>query len=200
LLIFIALFVWLAAAQEASLVQMRAALDGIPVMRAMITDFRTLRPDDPLGRAVEHLLAGYRQDFPVVEEGRLVGVLRRDELSAALAKYGPEAPVGDVMHREFVTTDPREMLQTALARLQDCGCRTLPVVQGGRLLGLVTADSLADVLMIQEALRGAGRRGRGPSRVDGPHRSREPNWVLGDHEELADESRPESVAQGTNDK
>jgi Zn-dependent protease/predicted transcriptional regulator len=187
LLIFIALFVWLAAAQEASLVQMRSALDGIPVLRAMITDFRTLRPDDPLARAVEYLLAGYRQDFPVVEDGQLVGVLQRDDLSAALGKHGLEAPVRDVMHREFVTTDPREMLQTALARLQDCGCRTLPVVQGGRVLGLVTADSLADVLMIQEALRGTGRWGRGPSRVDGPHRSGESSWAIADHEELADE-------------
>jgi Zn-dependent protease/predicted transcriptional regulator len=166
-LIFIALFVWLAAAQEASLVQMRSALDGIPVIRAMITDFRALQPDDPLARAVEHLLAGYRQDFPVVEDGRLVGVLTRDDLTAALSKHGLEASVRDSMQREFVTTDPREMLQTALARLQNCGCRTLPVVQDGRLLGLVTADSLAEVLMIQEALRGAGRRGRGPSRVDG---------------------------------
>src|SRR5260370_25137421 len=141
-LIFIALFVWLAAAQEASLVQMRAALDGIPVMRAMITDFRTLQPEDRLARAVEHVLAGYQHDFPVLENGRLVGILTRNDLTTALGKFGLEGRVGDVMRREFVTTDPREMLQTALARLQNCGCRTLPVLQDGRLLGLVTAESL----------------------------------------------------------
>jgi predicted transcriptional regulator len=136
---------------------MRSALGGIPVMRAMITDFRTLRPDDSLARAVEHILAGFQQDFPVVENGRLVGVLTRNDLNAALGRDGPEARVSDVMQREFVTTDPREMLQTALARLQNCGCHTLPVVQDGRLWGLVTADHLAEVLMIQEALREARR-------------------------------------------
>ena len=59
-LVFIALFVWLGAAGEASMVQMRSALAGIPVQKAMVTDFRTLAPDDPLGRAVDYVLAGFR--------------------------------------------------------------------------------------------------------------------------------------------
>ena len=107
-LIFIALFVWLAGAQEAGVVQMRSALGGIPVMRAMITDFRALRPDDPLAQAVEHVVAGFQQDFPVVEDGRLVGVLTRNDLAAALGRYGPETRVGDVMQQDFVTADPRD--------------------------------------------------------------------------------------------
>ena len=83
-LIFIALFVWLAGTQEAGFVQIRSALGNIPVMRAMVTDFRTLHPDDPIGRAVDHVLAGFQQDFPVVEDGRLVGVLTRNDLASAL--------------------------------------------------------------------------------------------------------------------
>jgi CBS-domain-containing membrane protein len=126
-------------------------------MRAMITNFRTLRPDDPLSRAVEHVVAGFPQDFPVVEDGRLVGVLTRNDLTAALGRNGPETRVKDVMRRDFVTVDPRDMLQTAFARLQDCDCHTLPVVQDGRLLGIVTADNLAEVLMIQQAGRPAPR-------------------------------------------
>src|SRR5262245_56758073 len=98
-LIFIAVFVWLAGAQEAGLVQMRSALGEIPVMRAMITDFRALGSDDPLAQAVEHLLGGFQQDFPVVEDGRLVGVLTRNDLAAALGRHGPETRVGDVMQR-----------------------------------------------------------------------------------------------------
>jgi hypothetical protein len=47
------------------------------------------------------------------------------------------------------------MLQSAFARLQGGHARVLPVVKDGRLLGLLTADNVAEVLMIQQALRGA---------------------------------------------
>ena len=164
-LIFIGLFVWLGAAQEASLVQMRSALAGIPVRRAMITEFRTLGPDEALDQAVEYLQSGFQQDFPVVEDGRLVGILTRSDLVAALGRHGPGARVREAMRRDFVTVDPRDMLQTTFARLQDCDCRTLPVVQDGRLVGLVTTDNLAEVLMIQEALREQRRTRTRPNRA-----------------------------------
>jgi Zn-dependent protease/predicted transcriptional regulator len=170
-LIFIALFVWLGASAEASQTQVRSALDGIPVRRVMVTNFRALRSDDRLSRAVDYLLSGFQQDFPVVEGDRLVGVLTRDDLTAALARYGPEVQVGNAMQREFVTADPRDMLQTALERLRDCGCHTLPVVQDGSLLGLVTADNLAEVLIIQQAMQEARRSRRVPDRADGRHRN-----------------------------
>jgi Zn-dependent protease/CBS domain-containing protein len=168
LLLFIALFVWVGAAQEASMVQLRSALAGIPVSRVMITDFRALRPHDALSEAVGHILAGFQQDFPVVEDGRLVGILTLNGLTAALARHGPESRVGDAMQQEFITAHPREMLQSAFARLQDGHCRTLPVVQDDRLLGLLTADNVAEVLMIREAMRDARRQaGLGaPSRSD----------------------------------
>ena len=92
-LVFIALFVWLGAAAEASTVQMRSALGNIPVRKAMITDFRVLAPQDPLGRAVDHVLAGFQQDFPVVEHGQVAGVLTRADLLSALARRGQEARV-----------------------------------------------------------------------------------------------------------
>jgi Zn-dependent protease/CBS domain-containing protein len=160
LLIFIALFVWMGAAQEASMVQMRTALAGIPVSRAMITQFAVLHPDDPISRAGEYILAGFPQDFPVLDEGELVGLVMRKDLAAAAASHNPAAQVRDIMQTEFVATTPRDMLYTALNRLQECNCRTLPVVENGNLVGLITADNLAEVLMVQESLRhGAPRRG-----------------------------------------
>jgi CBS-domain-containing membrane protein len=101
-----------------------------------------------------------------------VGVLTRNDLTAALGRFGPDVRVGDVMQREFVTTDPREMLQSAIARLEDCNCHTLLVVQDGRLLGLVTAENLAEVLMIQEALRESRARRSGSARATGREAAR----------------------------
>ena len=156
-LVFIALFVWLGAAGEASMVQMRSALAGIPVQKAMVTDFRTLAPNDQLGRAVDYVLAGFQQDFPVVEEGRVVGVLTRSDLLNALARRGKQVRVGDVMQRDIETGGPRDMLEGVLGRLQRRRCHTLPVVQNGQLVGLVTADNLGELLMIEQALRKAPR-------------------------------------------
>jgi Zn-dependent protease len=157
-LVFIALFVWMGAAGEASLVQMRSALGGIPVQKAMITDFRVLTPNEPLARAVDHVLAGFQQDFPVIDDGRLVGVLTRYDLISALARRGQDARVGEVMQRDVETADPRDMLEGMLERLQQRGRHTVPVVQNGRLVGLVTTDNLGELLMVEEALRKARRR------------------------------------------
>ena len=152
-LLFIAFFVWLGAVQEASLVQMKSALGGIPVSRAMLSDVRTLSPHDSLARAVELILTGWQQDFPVVDGDRIVGVLTRNDMLVALAQKAQDALVGDVMRREFQVLDSGEMLEAAFARLQECECHTVPVVHNERLVGLVTMDNLGEFLMIQAALR-----------------------------------------------
>lgn len=154
LLLFIAFFVWIGASQEASMVQMKNALGGIPVWRAMITEFHTLAPHDTLARAAELVIGGSQHDFPVVENGRVVGILTRDHLIEGLTSHGPDARVGEVMKTSFMTLTPSEMLDLAFARLQECDCHTVPVVQNGQLVGLVTPENVGEFLMIQAALTG----------------------------------------------
>jgi predicted transcriptional regulator len=162
LLIFVALFVYLGAAQEASLVQMKAALGGIPVQRAMITDYRALAPDDSLGTAVRHILEGFQQDFPVVQDDRVVGMLTRAKLLSALSESGVNASVGGVMQTEFETAEPGEMLEAVFLRLQSCDCHSLPVLRNGQLVGVITMENLGEFLMIQSALKGKTPRAPAP--------------------------------------
>jgi len=153
-LLFIAFFVWIGASQEASMVQMKSALGGIPVGRAMLTDFQSLAPSDSLGRAVELILAGSQHDFPVIEHGRVVGVLTRGDLLTALPQRGQGVAVFEVMQREFQLVDSSDMLETAMQRLQECACHTLPVQHGGRVVGLLTMDNVGEFVAIQAALSG----------------------------------------------
>src|SRR5262249_12323523 len=88
MLLLIALFVWIGAGAAAVQVEERVALRGVPVRRAMLTDFQTLRPDDTLGRAADLLLAGSQHDFPVMDDGRAAGVLTRTDLLRGLASGG----------------------------------------------------------------------------------------------------------------
>lgn len=154
LMVFIALFVWMGAAQEASMVQMQSALGGIPVQQVMITDYDTLAPGDPLEKAIERIMAGFQQDFPVVEGDHVVGVLTRADLLRALAQQGRGGLVQDVMRREFQTAAPGEMLERVLARLRECDCESMPVTDRGRLVGLMCSENVGEFLMIQAALGG----------------------------------------------
>lgn len=152
LLVFIALFVWMAASQETSLVQMKSALGSVPVGRAMLTDFRTVSQYDPLVRVVDLILGGSQQDFPVVDDGQVVGVLTRGDLMNALAQQGQAARVSEVMQRQFFTADPFDMLEPLFMRMQEGRARTVPVVNQGRLVGLLTLDNIGEFLMIQSSL------------------------------------------------
>ena len=135
--------------------QVHSSLGGIPVQQAMLTDFRTLQPDEPLSAAVNHVLAGWQQDFPVVFGDHVLGVLTREALMRALAQGGMEARVRDAMNREVVTVDSHDMLESALTTMRTSGSRALPVLHDGSLVGLLTMDHIGEFMMIQSALRQA---------------------------------------------
>jgi len=154
-LLFIALFVWMGASEEAAMVQLRTSLGGIPVQRVMLKSFQTLTPDDTLATAVNHILEGWQQDFPVVFGDRVLGVLTREDLIRAVAQHGSEAPVRQAMRRDVETVDSHDMLEGAIAALKKCNCRSLPVLHNGQLVGMLTTDNVGEFIMIQSALRQA---------------------------------------------
>jgi CBS domain-containing protein len=152
-LVFIAFFVWMGATQEASMVQMKQSISGIPVTRAMLTDFEVLTPQDTLARVVGLILAGSQHDFPVIQDNQIVGVLDRDTFMKALSERGQSTPVVEVMRRDITEVDSHEMVEAALMRLQENGSKTLPVMHNGELVGLITSENITEYLMIRSALR-----------------------------------------------
>lgn len=155
ILLFIAFFVWLGAEQEANMARIKHSLGGIPVSRAMLTDFRTLSPQDTLYQAIQLILSGSQHDFPVVDGDRLVGVLERDTLIRALASSNQSEPVVRVMRTDVPEVDTHEMVEAALSRLEETHSKTLPVTHAGRLAGIVTSENITELLMIRSALRAA---------------------------------------------
>lgn len=137
------------------MVQMKNAISGIPVGRAMLTDYQSLSPRDPLSRMAQLILAGSQHDFPVIEDDRVVGVLTRDDFLAALTKHGQTIAVSAVMKTDLPEVDSYDMVETALERIQQSGVPALPVTHGGRLVGIITSENITEYLMIRSALRSA---------------------------------------------
>jgi CBS domain-containing protein len=151
-LLIIAIFVWIGASQEAGAAQMKSAVDGIPVQQAMLTEYRTLDQNDSLDRAVDMTLAGSQKDFPVVENGRIVGILTQADLMKALSEREKHPTVSSAMQNQFEAVQSLDILEAALDKLRVCNCQTLPVTINRKLVGLLTMDNVGEYLRIHEAM------------------------------------------------
>jgi stage IV sporulation protein FB len=148
LLVFIAFFVYLGAAQESAAALGRVLTQGIPVRAAMVTKFHTIEHGQTVRDAANLLLATSQQDFPVMHGGEVVGLLGRHQLMRALAVEGPDAYVAGAMNRDFVRLDPQMDLAEALPVMAEAGPCAL-VMDGAELRGLLTTENLSEFLLLR---------------------------------------------------
>jgi Zn-dependent protease/CBS domain-containing protein len=158
-LLFIAIFVYLGAQQEAHGAQMRAVMKGVPVREAMITRFRVLEDDDNLEQASRELLAGDQHDFPVVKGGRFVGLLTRNDLLAAIANGQLAHPVKEFMRRDCRGVEDTAMLDETFSAMREDTCPSVPVLRNGEIVGVINLENVGEWMMIQSAALETRARG-----------------------------------------
>ena len=114
----------------------------------------TAAPEDTLKQAAD-LLAGNRvHRLPVVRDGKLVGIVSDSDIrNAAVRESSPGGAaaatmtVGEIMTREVITVTPWDTMEDALLVLQKKRLGALPVVEGSRVVGILTkADVLAALI------------------------------------------------------
>jgi CBS domain-containing protein len=161
MLIFIALFVYLGASQEAAIAQMKDITERLPVSAAMKTDVRALPLDATLADAVHLLLRTAQHEFPVVDgAGTLAGVLTRDDLIAALEQGQPHAPVAQAMRTGVPEVSSRTPFEQAFELMQETRSPLVVVTRDdGRFAGLVTPEDVGELLLVHSALGGKRRWG-----------------------------------------
>ena len=167
LLVLIAVFIFLAASGEAGYVQMRDYTRGYLASHAMITSFQTLSPLSTVDDAAQLLLRTTQKEFPVVDgAGTLRGMLTHEALIAALRTTGGATPVLDVMTRDVPTVPENGCLDAVFKVMQQRGgTRFVGVVDPNqRLLGYITAENLAELVMIRSA-QGPAQEQPAPTRA-----------------------------------
>ena len=162
LLIFIAIFVYVAAAAEAQDSAMRFTIDGLSVSDAMETRFATIPAAATLEEAVEILLATPQHEFPIVDAMRKpVGLIVREDLIAALRTRERDTPAVDVARAPVEGVRATARLDKAMEDMRRTGAVAMSVVgAGGELVGLLTPQNVAEMMMIRQA-RPDWRFGRG---------------------------------------
>ena len=153
LLVLVAVFIFLAASGEAGYVQARDYTRGYLASHAMITAYQALNPASTADDAAALLLRTTQQEFPVVDgAGALRGVVTRENLITALQEKGGAAPVLDFMARDVPTVPENACLDNVFELLRRGSQRIVGVVdRQQRLVGYITSENLAELVMIQSS-------------------------------------------------
>ena len=151
LLIFIAIFVYVAAAGEAQMTAFHELARGLSVAQAMETSFAAVPADAKLSDAVETLLATAEHEFPVVDAfGKPIGLMMRRDILAALKDHDREEAVADFMRAPIETLRGTTPLEAAIDRFYQEDVSGICVVdRDGVLVGLLTRQNLAEMMMIK---------------------------------------------------
>ena len=119
------------------------------VRDAMTSNPRTTSPSQSLADAAQIMKSEDVGSVPVVDDGRLVGVVTDRDIAIRAVAEGADAratSVGDVASRDLVTVEPGESLDQALALMARHQVRRLLVVESGELVGILAqADVAAEV-------------------------------------------------------
>ena len=153
ILALIAVLIFFGASGEAQLVRQREQARGLFVSQVMGTKSRleTLTPHHNFGQALDTVVHGYQEDFPVLEEdGRLVGMLTRRDIFSAAQSANRFGNVRDLMQTEFPSVSPDADLFGEGGRvLQESGLRAIPVVKDGGLVGMLTIEDVGQANLLR---------------------------------------------------
>lgn len=162
LLIFIGIFVYLAAAAEAQNAQIREVATSVLVGDVMITEFARLDRSATLDEAIEMLLATTQHEFPVIDSaGHLEGLVTRNDMIRTLKEKGPAEPVASAMRNDIPKIHYRKSLEESLRLMQRADVPAVAVVDNSdRLVGLMTHETIGEMLMVRSAVSDGFRFGR----------------------------------------
>ncbi len=151
-LVFIGFFLQQAADSGYYQVMMRKGLEGHFVWEVMQTDVVTVDADTPIDAAVHDYFMKYRfNSFPVLENGRLAGMLTTHDLKAIPREEWYHRYVREIMETGPVehALGPDETAFTALVKIAQDGMGRLPVVQDGKIVGIVSNRDIMKLLKLK---------------------------------------------------
>lgn len=110
---------------------------------AAVTD----RPGDTLAQAARKMWQQQTGSLLVLEGNDLLGIVtERDILKAVAAGTPTDIRISDVMSKDLITAEPTTSLREAARIMTERWIRHLPVLDGDRLVGIVSQRDLAGVL------------------------------------------------------
>jgi len=140
-LMLVGLILFMATQMEERSAMFQSVVEAVQMEDIMLTQFSVLSPADTLHDALYKAVHCLQDDFPVVSNGDLIGVITRQTIVERLRQEG-NGYVQGAMSRAFEIAGRQESLGSAFRKLTSRGLTLIPVVDQERLVGIVTLQNL----------------------------------------------------------
>ncbi len=125
----------------------QSVIDTVAMRDVMLTSFSTVSPSDTLQDALGKAVHSLQDEFPVVRNEEIIGVVSRGAILLSLRAEG-NGYVQSVMIRSFLVAAPEDTLGTTIRRMREGRVGMIPVADGdGRVLGMVTLQNLRQSML-----------------------------------------------------
>ena len=156
-LIIIGAFIFMAAEGEERMVRMRSLLHDLDVADVMSRDFAFLSPHDTAARGTELIYQTGQDDFPVVQDDHLVGIVTRPLLVKAMNAHGANVPVAEMMDTDVFVVSPYEKVIHIYEKIVGDDHVSAVVMDEGKLVGILSPDNISRYLFVQSSLKSSRR-------------------------------------------
>ena len=146
ILVFIALFIFLGAYGENQIVQHLELLRGHSVEEAMMINITVFKPEDGLDLVANKIICGTENNFVVVKDGDVVGLLYHKDI---IDNSNKDLLVKDIMQTNFKTLHCDDDLQKAYTEIHSIKNSFLPVLENKKLVGAIDSTNLNEYILFQ---------------------------------------------------
>ncbi len=149
-LILIALFIYIGASSESTAVKYSFLLQNVTVGDMMSSPVTTVPPTLPLRDVITMMYSSKHLGFPVVERDTLIGMVTLADVNRMASIDREAMQVRDIMTRDPVTLPPSAPVIDALKIMSTRNFGRIPVVQDGKILGIVTRTDIIKVTELKQ--------------------------------------------------
>jgi Zn-dependent protease/CBS domain-containing protein len=152
-LIFIALFLYIGAGEEQKTTLLSQALEGLSIDQIMSRNVSTIAPTATVRDLLNKMMVEKHLGYPVVEDGRLVGIVTLEDAQRVPAEQRDVLPVAKIMTSKVITVAPGTPAMEAIQAITQARIGRLVVLENEKVVGIVSRSDLMRVLEVRSAER-----------------------------------------------
>jgi Zn-dependent protease/predicted transcriptional regulator len=149
-LILIALFIYIGASMESTAVKYSYLLQDVTVGDMMSSPVTSVSPTLPVSQVITMMYSSKHLGFPVVERDTLIGMVTLADVNRMASIDREAMQVRDIMTRDPITLPPTAPVIEALKIMSAHNFGRIPVVQEGKILGIVTRTDIIKVTELKQ--------------------------------------------------